>query len=90
MPFVVESPEVIHKRQLEFVLIGGNSEVQLLGNYTSKTYKMFWASESEVNAKVAAVQALGWVLDGEPGMIPIYPPLDYYNATFKAHKHTVL
>lgn len=90
MPFIVSSPEITHQRQSEFVLIGGNSETQILGNYTSKNWKMFWATELQVNAKVVEIQAAGWILDGEPGMTPIYPPLDCYNCEIHAHKHTAL
>lgn len=88
MPFIVEGPEIIGKRQSEFVLIGGTSTIQILGNFTSKVWKMFWATEAQVNAKVVEIQNAGWVLDGEPGLTPIYPPLDIYNCEIKAHKHT--
>lgn len=87
-PFVVESPEISHIRQAEFVYVGGCSEIQELGNYTSKTIKMFWATAAEVNAKVIEIQSDDWVLDGEPSLAPIYMPLDLYNAEFTMHKHT--
>lgn len=90
MPFIVEGPETTWKRQSEFVLIGGTSETQILGNFTSKVWKMFWASAAEVNAKVLEIQNDGWILDGEPGLTPIYPPLDIYNAELRVHKHTAI
>lgn len=89
-PFVVESPEIVHKRQAEHVLVGGDAEVQDLGHYTSLATKMFWATEAEVNAKIIEMQDSGWVLDGEPSMTPIYPPLDLYNMETTAHRHTAI
>lgn len=88
MPFIVEGPQVEWKRQAEFVLVGGNSETQILGKYTSKSWRMFWATEAEINAKVVEVQNDGWVLEGGPSLTPIYAPLDCYDATITAHKHT--
>ncbi len=90
MPSIVEGPEIVWKRQSEFVLVGGTSEIQILGNFTSKSWRMFWATAQEVQDKVAEIQGGGWVLDGEPGLTPIYPPLDCYNATIRAHKHTAV
>lgn len=87
-PFTVAGPEITYIRQAEFVLIGGSSEVQQLGTYTSKNYRMFWATEAEVNAKIVEIIDDGWVLDGDPNLSPIYPPLDLYNAEIAAHKHT--
>lgn len=87
-PFVVAGPEISYTRQAEFVLVGGNSEVQELGEYTSKNWRMFWATEAEVNAQIVSIINDGWVLDGEPNLSPIYPPLDLYNAEILAHKHT--
>lgn len=90
MPFIVEGPEIVWKRQSEFVLVGGTSEIQILGNFTSKTWKMFWATEQEVEDKVVEIQNAGWVLEGEPSLTPIYAPLDCYNAEISAHKHTAV
>lgn len=90
MPFVVEGPEIVWERQSEFVLVGGASEIQILGSFTSKTWKMFWATEQEVQDKIAEVQGAGWVLDGDPSLTPIYQPLDCYNAEINAHKHTAV
>ena len=87
-PFITDTPEIKHKRQAEHVLVGGGSTVQNLGYYTSKQWRMFWATEAEVNAQIVAIQAAGWVLDGEPSLTPIYPPLDIFNAELSAHKHT--
>jgi hypothetical protein len=87
-PFIVASPEIKHKRQAEFVLIGGSAEVQDLGYFTSKTWSMFWATEAEVNNQITDIVGSGWVLDGEPSLTPIYPTLDLYNAEISAHKHT--
>lgn len=87
-PFVVDSPEIKRLRQVEFVLVGGSAEIQELGYYTSKSWKMFWATEAEVNTKITEVTGSGWVLEGDPSMSPIYPPLDLYNAEISAHKHT--
>jgi len=87
-PFITDTPEIKTKRQAEHVLIGGDSEVQDLGYYTSKQSRMFWATEAEVNAQIVAIQAAGWVLDGEPSLTPIYPPLDLFNVELSYHKHT--
>lgn len=89
-PFVVDGPEITYTRQAEHVCIGGTAEVQQLGMYTSKNYRMFWATEAEVNAKIVEIVDDGWVLDGEPNLSPIYPPLDLYNCEIAAHKHTIL
>lgn len=87
-PFIVSGPEIKHKRQAEFVLVGGDSEVQDLGYLSTKQWRMFWATEAEVNAQIISILDSGWVLDGEPNLTPIYPPLDLYNADVSAHKHT--
>ena len=87
-PFITSSPEIKTKRQAEHVLIGGGSEVQDLGYYTSKSWRMFWATEAEVNAQIVSIQAAGWVLDGEPSLTPIYAPLDLFDASIEAHRHT--
>lgn len=87
-PFIVEGPEITHKRQAEFVLVGGTSTTQILGNFTSKGWRMFWATEAQANAKIVEVQNAGWVLEGEPSLTPIYPPLDLYNVEIKGHKYT--
>ncbi len=88
-PFTVEGPEVSYTRQVEFVLVGGGAEVQELGDFTSKNWRMFWATQAEVTAQIESIIGDGWVLDGGPSLSPIYPPLDLYNATIEAHKHTV-
>lgn len=88
MPFIVEGPETTWKRQSEFVLVGGTSEIQILGKFTLKAWKMFWATEQQIENKVAEIQNAGWVLDGEPSLTPIYPPLDIYNCEIRVHKHT--
>lgn len=87
-PFIVEGPEIKYKKQAEHVLIGGNSAVQDLGYYTSKSWRMFWATEDEANAQITSIETGGWVLDGEPSLTPIYPPLDIYDVSITAHKYT--
>lgn len=87
-PFVVDSPEIKYPRLAEFVFIGGSAETQHLGYRTSKSWRMFWATETEVNTKITEIIGSGWVMEGEPSLSPIYPPLDLYNAELTAHKHT--
>jgi hypothetical protein len=87
-PFVVDSPEITHIRQAEHVFVGGNAALQNLGNYTSKTIKMFWATAAEINTQITAIHGSGWALDGEPSVTPIYLTLDIYNAELSMHKHT--
>lgn len=87
-PFTVDGPEIKRLRQAEHVFIGGSAEIQELGHFTSKSWRMFWATEAEVNTKITEIVGSGWVLEGDPSISPIYPPLDLYNASIEAHKHT--
>lgn len=88
MPFIVDGPEIKHARQAEFVLIGGSAEVQDLGYLTSKSWRMYWATENDVNVQITEIEGSGWVLEGLPSLSPIYPPLDLYNCELAAHKYT--
>lgn len=87
MPSIVEGPQVYWRRQAEFVLVGGNSEIQILGTYISKSWRMFWANTTQINDKILEIQNEGWVLEGGPSLTPIYAPLDCYDAIITAHKH---
>ena len=88
MPFVVEGPEIKRERQGEHVLIDGSAEIQSLGYYTTRSRRLFWATESQVQTHVNAVIGSGWVIDGNPSMTPINPPLDLYNAELTFHMYT--
>lgn len=84
-PFVVEGPELKILRQVAVPIIDGGQVVQKLGYLVRKPWKMFWATESEIEAKISEIQGSAipgsgpWVLEGDPSITPIYPPLDLYN-----------
>lgn len=87
-PFISPSPEIKHKRQAEHVLIGGSAAIQDLGYYTTKSWRMFWATEDEISAQITEIIGSGWVLDGEPSLTPIYETLDIYDCSITAHLNT--
>lgn len=79
-PFVVAGPVLKILRQNVVPLLDGSQVVQSLGYIWRGPIKMFWATAAEIEAKIVEIQATGFVLEGDPSITPIYPPLDLFNA----------
>lgn len=87
----VEDPPVRMKRRSENILIEGDADIQDLNYIERKTIRIYWATNSEIQAEIEALEAEvsdGWLIDGEISRASVVEPLGIYNAVINLHRYT--
>lgn len=82
---IVDGPIRI-PRIVEHPTLDGGAVLQKLGVRETVTYRYYWIMKEELQAELDGLLGQDWVLDGEPSLTPVVPPLDLYNATVKLHR----
>lgn len=73
-------------RTVEHPTLDGGAVIQKLGVKETVTYRYYWITKEELQAELDSLLEQAWVLDGEPSLTPVAPPLDLYNANVKLHR----
>lgn len=73
-------------RIVEHPTLDGGAVIQKLGVRETVTYRYYWITKEEFQAELDNLAEQDWVLDGEPSLTAVAPPLDLYNATIKLHR----
>jgi hypothetical protein len=78
------------KRRTERPILTGESIVQELGVVETKTYRFFWITTAELQAKIQELEqeaADGWVIVGDVSRTAVHDALDLYNASVTMHRY---
>jgi hypothetical protein len=87
----IEDTAFTLKRRAVRPLLDGSQNVQELGYTEQRSIRYFWITTAELQQELLALESevsAGWVLDGEPGRVPIQDPLDLYNVVVNLRRMT--